>query len=344
MRTALAASVACALFAAASLPHPAAAADPIKLRVADSFPAEHFLVRIMLKPWMEEVTRRTNGAVTFQHYPNQQLGKAADLLRLTQTGVVDIGYVAPSYASDKMPLSEVAQLPGQFDTVCPGTLAYWKSARTGELAKADYVPNRLHLLLTTVLPPYRAFTARTAIAGVGDFSGLKLRTAGGAQDLTVRSLGGVPVRMAAPDTYESLSRGTMDGLLFPTESVLSYGLEKLVRQATDGVGFGSFVIAYSMGVDTWNRLPPEVRRAMDEAAEALEPKICQQVQDEEEVSKKKMQASGVTFTPLAPAVATALHGKLTGVAQDWAKGLDGRGKPGTTVLKEFDALLRPAGG
>jgi len=64
-----------------------------------------------LKPWMDEVTRRTNGAVVFQHYPNQQLGKAADLLRLTQTGVVDIGYIAPSYVSDKMPVSEVAQLP-----------------------------------------------------------------------------------------------------------------------------------------------------------------------------------------------------------------------------------------
>ena len=340
MRTARLAAV----LLAAAVVAPAQAADPIRLRVADSFPAEHFLVRIMLKPWMEEVTRRTNGAVVFQHYPNQQLGKAADLLRLTQTGVVDIGYTAPSYASDKMPLSEVAQLPGQFDTVCPGTMAYWKSARSGALAKADYTPNRIRLLLTTVLPPYRTFTAKTAIKGAADFAGLKLRTAGGAQDLTVRSLGGVPVRMAAPDTYESLSRGTMDGLLFPTESVLSYGLEKLVRQATDGIGFGSFVISYSIGVDAWTRLPPEVRTAMDEAAEALEPRICQQVQDEEEASRKKMEASGVVFTALPPAVTAELHGKLNGVAVEWAKGLDGRGKPGTAVLKEFEALLRPAGG
>ena len=344
MRTALLATVALALLVPLAAPTRAVAADPIKLRVADSFPADHFLIRIMLQPWMDEVTKRTNGAVVFQHYPNQQLGKATDLLRLTQTGVVDIGYVAPSYVSDKMPLSEVAELPGQFDTVCPGTLAYWKSARSGALEKADYAPNKLHLLLTTVLPPYRTFTAKSTINSLADFSGLKLRTAGGAQDLTVRSLGGVPVRMAAPDAYESLSRGTMDGLLFPTESVISYGLDKLVRHATDGVGFGSFVITYSISTDAWNRLPPEVRTVMDDVADAMEPKICQQVQDEEAVSRKKMEGGGVVFSTLPQATATDIRGKLTGVALEWAKGLDARGKPGTVVLKEFDSLLHPAGG
>src|SRR5204863_8426201 len=74
------------------------------LKVADSFPAGHYLVRLMLKPWMDDVTKRTNGAVTFTYYPNQQIGKAADMLRLTQSGVVDIGYIGPSYVSDKMPL------------------------------------------------------------------------------------------------------------------------------------------------------------------------------------------------------------------------------------------------
>jgi Bacterial extracellular solute-binding protein, family 7 len=120
---------------------PAAGADARELRVADSFPVGHYLVRLLLKPWMEDVTKRTNGAVTFNYFPNQQLGKAADLLRMTQAGVIDIGYIAPSCASDKMPVSEVAQLPGMFETACEGTLAYWKVARTGLVEKYDYAPN-----------------------------------------------------------------------------------------------------------------------------------------------------------------------------------------------------------
>ena len=57
----------------------AQAADPIKLRVADSFPKGHFLVKLVLEPWMEQVSKRTSNAVTFEHYPAQQLGKAADM-------------------------------------------------------------------------------------------------------------------------------------------------------------------------------------------------------------------------------------------------------------------------
>lgn len=51
------------------------AADPIRLRVADSFPKGHYLVKLVLEPWMEEVKKRTNNAVAFEHYPAQQLGK-----------------------------------------------------------------------------------------------------------------------------------------------------------------------------------------------------------------------------------------------------------------------------
>ena len=114
----------------------AQAADPVKLRVADSFPKGHYLVKLVLEPWMEQVSKRTNGAVTFEHYPAQQLGKATDMLKLTQTGVADIGYVAPAYASDKMPVSEVAMLPGAFAHSCQGTLAYWKLAKSGVIARA----------------------------------------------------------------------------------------------------------------------------------------------------------------------------------------------------------------
>ena len=70
----------------------------------------------------------------------------------------------------------------------------------------------IRLLLAVSLPQYRIFTVKHPVKDVADVTGLKLRSTGGAQDLTLRALGAVPVRMAAPDAYESLSRGTMDGL------------------------------------------------------------------------------------------------------------------------------------
>src|ERR1700710_1998668 len=267
----------------------AQAADPLRLRVADSFPKGHYLVKLILEPWMEQVSKRTGNAVVFEHYPAQQLGKAADMLKLTQTGVADIGYVAPGYTSDKMPVSEVAMLPGAFEHSCQGTLAYWKLARNGVIAEQDYTANNIRLLLAVSLPQYRIFAVNQAVRDVADVTGLKLRSTGGAQDLTLRSLGAVPVRMAAPDAYESLSRGTMDGLLFPLESVVAYGADKLVKYSTDGLGFGSFIVSYSISDASWKKLAPDIRKAMVDVAEEIIPSACQQIQKADNDTKKSLE-------------------------------------------------------
>jgi TRAP-type C4-dicarboxylate transport system substrate-binding protein len=317
----------------------AQAADPIKLRVADSFPKGHYLVKLILEPWMEAVSKRTNNAVTFEHYPAQQLGKATDMLKLTQTGVADIGYVAPAYASDKMPVSEVAMLPGAFEHSCQGTLAYWKLARSGVIAEQDYAPNNIRLLLAVSLPQYRIFTVKHPVKDVADVTGLKLRTTGGAQDLTLRAIGAVPVRMAAPDAYESLSRGTMDGLLFPLESVVAYGADKLVKYSTDGLGFGSFIVSYSISEAAWKKLSPEIQKTMVDVADEIIPSACKDVQKAEETTKNTMEATGVRFETLQPETRAKFKDLMQGVAKTWAEGLDPRGKRGSDALKEFNAAV-----
>lgn len=311
-----------------------------KLRVGDSFPVGHYLVKYMLQPWMEEVARRTNGAVAFDYYPAQQLGKASDLLTLTQSGVVDIGYVGPTYVSDKMPLSEVAQLPGVFQTSCQGSLAYWKIARQGILGKQEFEANKVHILLTIVLPPYHILTTNREIRTKDDLQGLKLRSTGGAMDLMTRALNAVPVRLAAPDTYESIARGTIDGLIFPLESVIAYGMEKQVKHATVGVGFGSFIVTYVIGDRLWKSLPPDVRKAMNEAGDKLVPEACAKVDNDTVSARAKLEGTGVKFLELNQAAQTAFNDTMKGVANAWADQLDKRGKKASETLKEFYAAVQ----
>lgn len=313
---------------------------PRKLRVGDSFPVGHYLVKYLLQPWMDEVTKRTNGAITFDYYPAQQLGKAGDLLALTQTGVVDIGYVGPTYVSDKMPLSEVAQLPGMFLNSCQGTMAYWKVARTGALKTQEFDANKVHILLTIVLPPYHILTTNREIKTKDDIQGLKLRSTGGAMDLMSRALGAVPVRLAAPDAYEAISRGTIDGLIFPLESVISYGMDKQVKFATEGVGFGSFIVTYVISDRLWKQLPPDVQKAMDAAGDDIVPQACAKVDNDTGASKAKLQGTGVKFSPLDQPVRDSLNETMKSVAGSWAEQLDKRGKKATEVLTDFRAALQ----
>lgn len=75
----------CAIVGAAmllSLRHQAAAAaEPLKLRVADSFSASHWISVRVTRHMMQRVTELTNKQVAFEYYP-AELGKAKDLLAL----------------------------------------------------------------------------------------------------------------------------------------------------------------------------------------------------------------------------------------------------------------------
>ena len=204
---------------------------------------------------MELVTKATNGQVTFQHYPAEQLGKAKDMAQLTVAGVADISYIVPSYSSDKYPLTAVAELPGIFDTECQGSLAFYKISHNGGILETkEFGPNQLRPLVTIALPAYQIQLATGRdVKTAKDLEGLKIRTTGGAMDLMMRSIGGVPVRMAAPEIYESLTRGTLDGMIFSYQSSVSYDFGKILKSGTEGLNFGTAIFTYSIGETNSNR-------------------------------------------------------------------------------------------
>lgn len=249
--------VACSMLAVGQ-----AAAQPVKLRVADSFPNGHFIPEVATKVWMEEVTRASGQAVAFEYFQAEQLGKAKDLLALTVSGVADIGYVATTYVSDKLPLSAVAELPGSFSTACAGTAAYWQLSKEGGLLAArEFSPNSVRALFVLVMPPYDIFLNRAKFDNLKSIEGLKIRPTSGGLEL-VRKLKAVPVQIPAPEVYESLSRGTIDGVIFPSSSIYAYNLQGLVKSATTGGGFGTFASAYAISEKRWKALPASVQKAM----------------------------------------------------------------------------------
>lgn len=318
----------------------AAPATAENLRVGDSFPTGHYIPENMTKMWMEEVTRLTDGKVTFEYFPAEQLGKAKDLLSLTQSGVVDIGYVGASYVSDKLPLSSVGEMPEAFNTSCAGTKAFWEIAKPGgALDQAEFAPNGVRILMVMVLPPYQVFSSSREITGLDSLKGMKLRSSGGAKEIAAQSVGAIPVQMAAPEARDALSRGTLDGLLFPHSSILPYDVLPYLKYATQDVNFGSFVVTYVIGENRWNQLDEETQRIMTEAGEAATMHGCEVADRMDGEDKQTIADGGVTFVSLSEADQAKLEELLSSVSKQWADDLDARGRPGTDILEAFRSAL-----
>ena len=323
-----------ATLAAAMLLPPLAAAQDKKLvlRVADQFPTGHFLPRYGIKPWMEQVTKATNGEVQFEYYPAEQLGKAKDLLSLVQTGVADVALFAPSYASDKMPLTAALELPGLFDSSCQGSRAFAKlAAPAGILGQQEYGPNGVRVLFAVVYPPYQLVSAKRRIATVKDMEGMKLRVLGGAMELTVQRLKGVPVKMPSTDAFEAISRGTLDGAIFSYGVTANYNIP--AAYATQGAGFGSAAAIFIVSESRWKQLPEHVKKAMTDAGIEAGAATCAGMDKEEAADLERLRARNVSIVRWSEADRSAVDVLLGDVARDWAAEMDKRGKPGSDVLR-----------
>ncbi len=321
----------------------AAAQDaPVTLRVADHYSTTNKTAGYTIKFFMDEVSAHTD-KVKFDYYPAEQMGKAKDLLSLTQQGVVDVGFVAPAYVPDKMPLSGVAELPGTYDSSCEGVHAYWKLAKDGIIGTQDFEANGIKPLFVYMLSPYQILT-REPIKTAADIKGQKLRSAGAGQDLTIGAIGAVPVRLGGADVYEAITRGTLDGAVFPLQAAVEFRLTEDLKASTVDANFGGFATAYAISLDKWNALPDDVKTMMDEAGEATVKNACEHLDaDNAGPALDALKAEGVTYAPLPDDVMAEFKEALSGVNVKWAESLDARGKPGTETLNAYLDALKNAG-
>jgi TRAP-type C4-dicarboxylate transport system substrate-binding protein len=320
---------------------PAMSQEKVTIRLADSLPNGHVIHELVAKPFMELVTKASNGQVTFQHFPAEQLGKAKDMAQLTVAGVADLAYIVPSYSSDKYPLTAVAELPGIFETECQGSLAFYKISHNGGILESkEFAPNQLRPLVTIALPAYQIQLANSRVVKTAkDLEGLKIRTTGGAMDLMMRSINGVPVRMAAPEIYESLTRGTLDGLIFSYQSSVSYDFGKILKSGTEGLNFGTAIFTYSMGETKFKSLPENFRKMLIEAGEQTTREGCKRFEEGEKAATEKIKSQGMKVIEFGADDKKVFATAFKTVAEDWVKDIDKRGKPGTAVFKAFTEAL-----
>lgn len=312
-----------------------------KIKIADSFPVGHYLPKYVTTPMMERLKALPAAkGIEFEYYPAEQMGKAKDFLSLVQSGVIDIAYVAPGFVSDKMPLSVVSELPLDFSGSCQATMAYWNLAKPGGLlAKKEFEPNGVRLLFTVVLPPYQVIT-RKPFATLKDIEGMKIRASGSAKELVLKKLKAIPVLMPTPEVYESLSRGTIDGVLFPFNSLAPYDIHKLSKTGTIGENFGTFVANWVISEKRFALLPAAVQQELSAMGEQITKSTCTQVEKDEAGDIEKVKAAAVKLFPLPAGDKAAVQAVMQDVAKDWADNLDRRGKAGTEVLNAFKAGLK----
>ena len=105
--------------------------------------------------------------------------------------------------------------------------------------------------------PGIVFNTKRPITSVADLSGLKFRIGGGMVNEISKALGMNVTLKPAPESYELLSTGVMDGTLFPAESVEGFKIDKVIKYATTFPGgLYNTAFVFMMNQAKYDSLPP----------------------------------------------------------------------------------------
>ncbi len=246
-----------AITAAAALWAGTAQAD-VTLRLAHWVPAQHSVQATGFEPWAQSIKEASEGRISIDIYPAQQLGAAADHYDMARDGIADIAYVNPGYQPGRFPIAGLAEVPFNFTNAKGGSRAFDEWYR--EYA-AQEMPDT-HMCLGFVHDPGTLHSVRQ-IRTPDDIRGMNVRPAQATVGRYVSLLGGANVQASAPDSREILARGAAEATFFPWDSVFLFGIDSVTPYHLDlPLYVTSFVMA--MNLDSYNGLSDEDRAVIDD--------------------------------------------------------------------------------
>ena len=304
----------------------------------------HLLTRDVLQAWATSVEKATNGRVKFQMLPKAP-SAAPGTFDAVRDGLVDVSYVTASYTPARHPLPLVAELPGAGATAEINSVAYsrihWKYLQAANEYKG------VKLLGVFTHGPGQMFLVKKKVDSLDDLAGLKIRTGGGIAEQAAKALGASPFVKPAPDSYELLSAGVADGTFFPSESIKSFNLEKVIHFATFFPGgFYSSSFGFFMNQDKWDKLPKQDQDAILSVSGEVLARLAGKAWDAaDKVGLEAMKAAGVDITQASPAFVADVRKRTEPLVQAWIKSADAKGIDGAKVYAEFhEELKRVAAG
>jgi TRAP-type C4-dicarboxylate transport system substrate-binding protein len=321
-----------AIAAAAAAFAPAAAAQPITLKLHHFLPPKSYAHTTMLAPWAERVEKASGGKVKIEIYPSMSLGgKPPQLINQVRDGVVDIVWTVNGYTPELFPRSEVFELPFVHTNNPVATnLAMRDMYNSGAIAD-DF--KGVHVLFLHVHAGQAIQMVDKLVRKPDDLKGLKMRIPTRTGAWFIEALGAAPVAMPVPDLPQALSKKVVDGAFIPWEIIPPLKLQEQIKYFIEGPNktrFGDTTFQVSMNPGTWAKLPPDVQKAFTEASgEAWVREVGRIWAANDDESIAMAVKAGRQHVQLTPAEMKAFEQKLEPVVQRWidevkSKGIDGK--------------------
>jgi TRAP-type C4-dicarboxylate transport system substrate-binding protein len=313
-----------------------ASAQKQTLRMAYWAGPAHHMVKTQ-EAWIKTIEQASGGNLTIE-VDKAALAKPDGQYDLVKNGVRDLVWHVPAYTRGRFEMLAAGELP----FLCPNATvcspALWKWYHKHGLNEKEFTDTKL--LNIFVHGPGTIHTVKP-VKTLEEIKGVKIR-AGGAGVPIAKALGMSVVAMPATDAHEALSRGTVEGVLFPYEALDSFRLTEVLKahlEVPGGLYTATFVIVMNKGA--FAKLTPANQAALVKASGEAGSTLFGKAWDAADArARDGAKKRGNTIRTLAPAELERWRPMLKFVRDQWLKKAKDRGLDGETLLKDLEATIK----
>lgn len=291
-------------------------AEDVTLRYSNWLPAGFGVTEHVIKPWIADVERVTEGRVKVEILP-KPVGTVLGQYDVVADGLADMSLIVPSYTAGRFPIFEGLEQAFIGDDMSKRSPASWKAFET--FIQPTGETSEVHVVGVFASNAAHVATTGKEVQTITDLQGLKLRTPGPAMTAGLENLGAVPVSKPMSEVYELAAGGVIDGGVFPVDVLKSFRLEGVIKQMTlipGGLGATHMLVA--MNKAAWNRISDADRKAILEvsgAAMAERAGAAMHKVDQEE--RAFATGANIALRDASPELAGAIKEKILPVRQAW---------------------------
>ncbi|WP_428910887.1 TRAP transporter substrate-binding protein [Niallia sp. Krafla_26] len=313
--------------------------DSLQFKMGHMNSPDHVQDKDSMKPFSEEVAKITEGRVNFDIYPGGALGGPKETYDNIATGIMDAGWGLQGYNAGKFPVHSVLNLP--FLTDGNGAeLSVVAQKLYDEFPEIQEEYSDVKLLWAHSADPFMIVTKDKPVRSFEDVKGLKLRTPSVEGGEMIKSWGATPVSLPAPEIYDAMQKGVIDGGVLPIAAIKDFNLFDVVDYVTLG-NFNTTLYYVAMNKDSWNKISPEDQKLIEEligVPAAEQAGVAFDKQKEE--AEKEAKANGTEFISLTDKDIQKFKDASEVVTEQWIKNIEEKGIDGQKIYDRTVELIK----
>lgn len=287
---------------------------------------------------LKEIEVRSKGRVIFERYWTQSLAKAKDIPDALAGGIIDVGIIIPSYFPGKLPLADVGSLPCMGIHLWPTMMAYYEAWRNVQELRDESTKRGVTMLSPVAAGPYNLLMNKK-IQSLDDIKRLKIRSVGYQAHL-MEALGANAINITAPEIYDALQKGTVDGVALDSDLAVTYGLQRAAKYF-NRVPLGVAVFYLGISTQKFNSLPADVQKIIEDIVPEAIKAYAQIYEVDGDLRKTKIMVDqGVQVIAFPPdQTARIMEISKNNIWEKWVADMASKGHPGRKV---FDVYKKAA--